>query len=239
MFDQIQALLADNEIFTWPTLLQYWDGTVMTIQLVFISLVLGFFLALPLAVARGARNPILAKGSWLFSYVFRGTPLLIQLYLIYYGLPAIPGIKESFLWDYLAEPLYPCLLAFTLSTAAYSMEIFWGAIKATPKGEIEAAQAYGMSRPTILRRIIIPSALRRALPAYGNEIIFMLHASSIASVVTLMDITGAARDVYALHYAPFEAFTAAAAIYLTITFGLIALFKRLEKRFHRHLQPLS
>ena len=125
----------------------------------------------------------------------------------------------------LKEAFYPALIAFTLNTAAYTTEIFRGAIKATSKGEIEAARAYGMSQNLMMRRIILPSAFRRALPAYGNEVIFMLHASAIASVVTLMDLTGAARFVYARFYAPFDAFLFVAAIYLCLTFAILYFFR--------------
>ena len=171
--------------------------------------------------------------------MFRGTPLLIQLYMIYYGVVFVDGIQDTWLWVILEEPFYPALIAFTLNTAAYTTEIFHGAIKATARGEIEAARAYGMSRSLMMRRIILPSAFRRALPAYGNEVIFMLHASAIASVVTIMDLTGAARFVYARYYAPFDAFLFVAAIYLCLTFAILYLFRYLEKRLLAHLRPVS
>lgn len=239
MNEMMESLFAGNEIFDWPTLLSYWDGAVMTVQLVFLSLVIGLMLAIPLAVLRSSKNWFASRSVWLFTYIFRGTPLLIQLYIIYYGVASIEGIQQTFLWEIFAEAFYPCLIAFALNTAAYTTEIFRGAIAATPRGEVEAAAAYGMSWGKTMRRIILPSALRRALPAYSNEVIFMLHASCIASVVTIIDITGAARDVYAKHYAPFEAFTFAGLIYLSITFMLVFGFKQWEKRWHRHLKPLS
>ena len=233
----LTELLADNRIFTLQTLGYYWDGIVTTTQLVFLSLVIGLLMAIPLAIGRSSRHRWISLPIYLYTYVFRGTPLLIQLYIIYYGVVFFDGIQETFLWPILREAFYPALIAFTLNTAAYTTEIFRGAIKATPRGEIEAARAYGMSDTLVMRRIILPSAFRRALPAYGNEVIFMLHASAIASVVTLMDITGAARFIYARYYAPFEAFLFAAAIYLCLTFTILYFFRYLEKRLLAHLKP--
>ncbi|MCE8025355.1 MULTISPECIES: ABC transporter permease [Halomonadaceae] len=235
----LNELLAGNRIFTPQTIGYYWDGLVLTTQLVFLSLVAGLVLAIPLAIGRSSSRRWISLPIYVYTYVFRGTPLLIQLYIIYYGVVFFDGIQQTFLWPLLREAFYPALIAFTLNTAAYSTEIFRGAIKATPRGEIEAAKAYGMSQGLMMRRIVLPSAFRRALPAYGNEVIFMLHASAIASVVTLMDITGAARFVYARFYAPFEAFLFAAAIYLCLTFAILYFFRYLEKRLLAHLKPQS
>ncbi|MGJ7457731.1 ABC transporter permease [Halomonas sp. RA08-2] len=232
-----QDLLAGNAIFTAQTIGYYWDGLVTTTQLVFLSLVIGLVLAVPLAIGRSSGRRWISLPIYLYTYVFRGTPLLIQLYIIYYGVVFFDGIQETFLWPMLREAFYPALIAFTLNTAAYTTEIFRGAIKATARGEIEAARAYGMSDSLMMRRIILPSAFRRALPAYGNEVIFMLHASAIASVVTLMDLTGAARFIYARYYAPFEAFLFVAAIYLCLTFAILYFFRWLEKRLLGHLRP--
>ncbi len=237
--DWLTALLADNSIFNATTLAHYWSGFTTTVQLVFLSLVAGGMLAIPLAVLRVSPNPWISKPVWLFVYLFRGTPLLIQLYLIYYGVTLIEGIQDSLFWPVFQDAFYPCLIAFALNTAAYTTEILRGAIATTSQGEIEAAKAYGMSKGLMMRRIILPSAFRRALPAYANEVILMLHASSIASVVTLVDLTGAARDIYARFYAPFEAFMFVALIYLCITFALIYLFRALETRLLAHLKPLS
>lgn len=229
--------LESNLIFTPQTLGYYWGGLVTTTQLVFLSLLAGLVLAIPLAIGRSSRHRWISLPIYVYTYVFRGTPLLIQLYLIYYGVVFFEGIQESFLWPLLREAFYPALIAFTLNTAAYTTEIFRGAIKATPRGEIEAARAYGMSQALMMRRIILPSAFRRALPSYGNEVIFMLHASAIASVVTLMDLTGVARFIYARFYAPFEAFLFVAAIYLCLTFTILYFFRFLEKRLLAHLKP--
>ncbi|MGM0521462.1 MAG: ABC transporter permease [Pseudomonadota bacterium] len=239
LINRLEALLAENSIFTLQTLSYYGEGLSTTVQLVFISLIVGLIAAVPLAIGRGSKRRYIKWPIFAYTYVFRGTPLLIQLYLIYYGVVFVDGIQETWLWVILKEPFVPALVAFTLNTAAYTTEIFHGAIKATPKGEIEAARAYGMSPALTLRRIVLPSAFRRALPAYGNEVIFMLHASAIASVVTIMDLTGAARFVYARFYAPFDAFLFVAAIYLCLTFAILYLFRYLEKKLLAHLQPMT
>lgn len=237
--EAILALFDNNEIFNPPTLLHYWDGLVTTVQLVFLSLIIGLILSVPLGILRTSKNPFISKPIWAYVYVFRGTPLLVQLYIIYYGTAQIQGIQDTIWWNILSEAFYPCLLAFILNTAAYTTEIIRGAIENTPKGEIEAAKAYGMSWWLRLRRIVLPNAIRRALPAYANEVIFMLHASAISSVVTIVDLTGAARDIYAKYYAPFEAFLFVACIYLCLTFSIIYAFKKLEDKLMVHTKPLS
>ena len=239
MPDFISQWLNQNDIFTVMTLLEYWNGLVTTVQLVFLSLLIGLVIALPLAILRTVRNPFVSGPIWVFTYLFRGTPLLIQLYIIYYGIAQIPGIQETFWWNIFREPFYPALLAFTLNTAAYTTEIIRGAIIATPMGEIEAAKAYGMSWMLRMRRIILPNAARRAVQAYSNEVIFMLHASAIASVVTMVDLTGAARNIYARTYAPFDAFIFVALIYLMLTFILVFVFRKLENHLLRHQRPAN
>jgi arginine/ornithine transport system permease protein len=226
------------EIFSNPeTYATYWDGAVVTIQMVFLSLVIGGLLAVPMAIMRTSKNRFVSWPVWMFTYIFRGTPLLVQLYMIYYGVALIEGIQQTFWWAIFREAFYPCLIAFALNTAAYTTEIFRGAIEATPRGEIEAAKAYGMSWAKRMKRIILPSAFRRAIPAYSNEVIFMLHASAIASTVTIADLLNAGRMIYARYYAPFDGFIFAGLIYLCLTFGILAVFKQLEKRMLGHLQP--
>ena len=237
MPDFITAWLDQNDVFTTMTMLEYWNGLVQTVQLVFLSLIIGLLVAVPLAILRTNRRWCVSGPVWVYTYLFRGTPLLIQLYIIYYGLAQIPGIQETFWWSIFREPFYPALLAFTLNTAAYTTEIFRGAIAATPQGEIEAAKAYGMSWFLRLRRIVLPSAARRAVQAYSNEVIFMLHASAIASVVTIVDLTGAARNIYSRFYAPFEAFIGVALIYMALTFLLVFAFRKLENHLLRHQRP--
>ncbi|MES1927074.1 ABC transporter permease subunit [Salinisphaera sp. T31B1] len=233
--NDIAPWLSANDIFTPVTLAVYWHGLVSTVQLVFVSLIVGLVLAVPLALMRGSRHAWLNAPVWLFTYVFRGTPLLIQLYLVYYGFAFIPGIQETWLWFFLEGPIYPALFTFTLNTAAYTTEIFRGAIRATDRGEIEAARAYGMSTAQTYRRIVLPSAFRRALPAYGNEVIFMLHASAIASAVTITDLTGAAYDTYSDYNAAFAPFLFAALVYMVLSFAIQLTFRLLEHRLLRHL----
>ncbi len=217
----------------------YFTGLKNTIILVSISLVLGLVLAVPLAILRNYGNPLVQLPIRAFVYFFRGTPLLVQMFLVYYGFGQFDLIKDSLLWSFFREAYLCALFAFTLNTGAYTTEILRGAIKATPHGEIEAAMAAGMSRSLMVRRIILPSAFRRALPAYSNEIIFMLHGSSLASVITIVDITGAARIINSRFYSPYEAFLTAAVFYMAITFLIVFLVKKLEIRWFAHLQPQS
>ncbi len=168
-------------------------------------------------------------------FFFRGTPLLIQLYLIYYGLSQLIVVQGT-LWQ---EAWFCALFAFVLNTAAYTAEIIRGAINSMPKGEIEAAKAYGMSTPQAFRRVILPSSLRRALPAYSNEVIFMVHGSAVAGIVTIVDLTGAARIVNSRYYAPFESFLFAGICYMMLTFVIIWGFRKLEGHWMKHLRPLS
>ena len=215
----------------------YLEGLKNTVILVSLSLLIGLILAIPLAVLRTSKHLVFQAPVRAYIYFFRGTPLLVQMFLVYYGFGQFEILKESFLWPLFKEAYFCALFAFTLNTCAYTTEIIRGAMVATPHGEIEAAIAAGMSRLTMLRRIILPSAFRRALPAYSNEIIFMLHGSSLASVITIIDITGAARIINSRYYSPYEAFLTAAILYMAITFSIVFLIKMLEKRWHAHLQP--
>ena len=215
----------------------YLEGLKNTLILVTISLTFGLVFAIPLAVLRTSGNLYIQMPIRAFVYFFRGTPLLVQMFLVYYGFGQFEFMKESFLWPLFKEAYFCALFTFSLNTCAYTTEIFRGAIVATPHGEIEAARAAGMSTMLMLRRIVLPSAFRRALPAYSNEIIFMLHGSALASVITIIDITGAARIINSRFYSPYEAFLTAGAFYMTITFTFVFLIRRLEKRWHGHLQP--
>ena len=235
--EALEQLLASNEIFTLATLAEYWTGLVATVQLVILSLIAGLILSFPMALMRSSGKAWLSMPVWFFTYIFRGTPLIVQLYIIYYG--SSFTLQDTFLWPIFREAFYPALLAFTLNTAAYTAEILRGAIEATPRSEIEAAKAYGMNWWKRIRRIILPSAIRRALPAYSNEVMFMLHASAIASTVTILDLTGAAFNIYSRYYAPFEAFIFVACIYLCLTFCIIFIFRQLENRMMAHLKPAS
>ncbi|HGF3721478.1 TPA: ABC transporter permease [Vibrio parahaemolyticus] len=213
----------------------YLQGLWTTVWLVGISLVIGLCVSVPLAIARNSTNYALSLPSWGFIYFFRGTPLLVQLYLIYYGMDQFFPVKDT-LWEH---AWFCALVAFVLNTSAYTAEIIRGAINGLPKGEVEAAKAYGMSKFMTYKRIILPSALRRVLPAYSNEVIFMLHGSAVAGIVTIVDLTGAARLVNSRYYAPFESFLTAGLFYMSLTFIILWCFKRAEKRFLAYLRPLS
>ncbi len=213
----------------------YFEGLWTTIWLVGLALIIGICVAIPLAIARNSKNYLISLPSWGYIYFFRGTPLLVQLYLIYYGMDQFFPVKDT-LWE---NAWFCALVSFVLNTSAYTAEIVRGAINGLPKGEVEAAKAYGMGVVKIYRRIILPSALRRALPAYSNEVIFMIHGSAVAGIVTIMDLTGAARLVNSRYYAPFESFLTAGLFYMCLTFTVIWLFKGAEKKFLRYLRPLS
>ena len=214
----------------------YAEGLWVTVQLVALSLVCGLALAIPIALLAASRRWFLALPAKVYVYVFRGTPLLIQMYIIYYGLAQFEAVRDSLFWPVLREAYWCALLSFALNTAGYTGEILRGAIANTSHGEIEAARSVGMSRSLIYRRIVLPSAFRRALPAYGNEVIFMLHGSALAGVITLVDLFGAARIVNSRYFVPFESFIAAGVFYLCLTFAIAWLFKRWERRWHAHLR---
>jgi arginine/ornithine transport system permease protein len=231
----------DTAVIT-GNLAEFAAGAWLTLHLVFVSCLVGLALAIPLAVLRVSRNRLVAGPVGVYTYFFRGTPMLVQLLLIYYGLAQFQWLQDQWqaenpFWLLFREPYFCALLAFALNTCAYTTEIVAGSIRNVPNGEVEAAQAMGMPHSTLLRRIVLPSALRRAIPAYSNEIILMLQGSAIASAVTLVDITGAARNVYSRHFAPFEAFVFAGLIYLVLTFALVGLFRLAELRWLAHLQP--
>ena len=228
-------------IFDYNVILQslplYFGGVLVTLKILLISLACGLALAIPLGLMRVSKSALVNFPAWLYTYVIRGTPMLVQLFLIYYGLAQFEAVRESLLWPYFSSATFCACLAFAINTSAYSAEILAGSLKATPHGEIEAGRAVGMSRVTLYRRILLPSALRRALPQYSNEVIMMLHTTSLASIVTLIDITGAARTVSSRYYMPFEAFITAGLFYLVLTFILVRLFKLAEGRWLAHLAP--
>ena len=221
----------------WDSLPLYFGGVLVTLKLLLIALAFGLLLAVPLALMRVSKHPAINFPAWLYTYVIRGTPMLVQLFLIYYGLAQFDAVKNSVLWPWLSNATFCACLAFAINTSAYTAEILAGSLKATPHGEIEAAKAMGMSRIKLYRRILLPSALRRALPQYSNEVIMMLHTTSLASVVTLIDITGAAKTVSSQYYLPFEAYITAGAFYLCLTFILVRLFKLAERRWLSYLAP--
>jgi len=221
----------------WNSLPLYFGGVLVTLKLLLIALLFGLLLAVPLALMRVSKRRAVNLPAWLYTYAIRGTPMLVQLYLIYYGFGQFDAVKASVFWPWLSDATFCACLAFAINTSAYSAEILAGSLKATPYGEIEAAKAIGMTRFKLYSRILLPSALRRALPQYSNEVIMMLHATSLASVVTLVDITGAAKTVNSQFYLPFEAYITAGVFYLLLTFILVRLFKLAERRWLAYLAP--
>lgn len=215
----------------------YLQGLWVTVQLVVMALACGMVLAIPIALLRTSKNLLISFVPWAFIYFFRGTPLLVQMFMIYHGMGQFEPVRESFLWPVFKEAYWCALLAFSLNTAAYTAEILRGAIEQTFYGEVEAARACGMSKATIYRRVILPSAFRRALPSYGNEVIFMLHGSALAGVITIVDLFGAAKIVNSRFFVPFESYITAGFFYLCCTFLIVWGFKIWEKRWHAHLRP--
>ncbi len=222
----------DLVLQNWPLFAR---GVWITLELTAIALAVGFCIALPAGIARARRvrwvTPLLGG----YVYLFRGTPLLVQTFIIYYGLSQFGWIRDSWAWIFLREPWWCAVIAFSLNSGAYATEIIRGAIETTPKGELEAARALGLSPRQVDALVLIPSALRRALPQYGNEVVFMLHGSAIASVITLQDILGAGRTLNAKFYLAYEGFLTAAILYMAITFAIVAIFRGLERRYLQHL----
>ena len=217
---------------------RHWDlflsGVWVTLHLTALALFFGFLIALPasLSLARRSRFSPLVRA---YVYVFRGTPLLVQTYLVYYGLAQFEFIRESWSWYFLREAWWCAVIVFSLNSGAYAAEILRGAIATTPKGEIDGAKALGLSERQVTWLILLPSALRRALPQYGNEVVFMLHGTVVASIITIQDILGVGRTVNAKYYIAYEGLRSAAALYMLITFTLVWVFRRVERRYLRHL----
>jgi octopine/nopaline transport system permease protein len=203
----------------------------LTIELTLLSLFFGIFVGVFFAILRTSKNKILYYLSYYYSYIFRGTPLLVQIFIIYFGLGQVEWIRESFLWLILKEPYSCAILAFTLNTGAYTSEILRSAFQTIKPGIIEAGKSLGISNKIIFYKIQIPVAIRQSLPAYGNEIILMMKGTSLASTVTLMDITGVAKYIISTTFKPIEVFIVAGGIYLFMTFLIHNLIKYLERRY--------
>ena len=215
-------------IIKWlPKLL---EGAYLTLELVAIAVLVGLLIAIPLGMARASRHWYVRVLPFSYIFFFRGTPLLLQLFLVYYGLAQFDAVRQGPLWPYLRDPYWCALIAMTMHTAAYIAEIIRGAIQAVPPGEVEAARSLGMSRAQTMWHIILPRAARIGLPAYSNEVILMLKASSLASTITLLELTGMARTIIARTYLPVEIFFAAGLFYLAMTFILVQIFRWLERK---------
>jgi len=211
------------------------DGVRITVEVVLISCGIGFVLAYLLALARMSRSRVLSALSLSYATFFRGTPLLCQLYLVYYGAGEIrPSLADAGLWWFFRDSFYCCLFAFTLNTAAYQSEILRGAVQSVPKGQIEAARALGLSRFAIARHVVWPQALLVALRPLGNELIGMIKASALAAIVTLLDLMGQTRFVFARTF-DFSVYLYAAVIYLAMTQAISRLWNWIEGKLSRHL----
>ena len=207
------------------------NAAFITIQLLSLSLLIGLFIGLVAAILRLNKNIFINKLAYGYSYLFRGTPLLVQIYIIYFGLGNIEFIRSTFLWVFLKEPFWCAIIAFALNTGAYTSEILRSAFQTIKPGVIEAGKSLGISNRIIFYKIQIPIAIRQSLPAYGNEIILMLKGTSLASTVTIMDLTGVAKHIISTTFKPVEVFILAGSIYLFMTFIIHNVIKFLEKKY--------
>ena len=216
-------------INSFPKLL---NATLITLKLLSASLFFGLFIGLLFAVLRMNKNLIINKFAYGYSYLFRGTPLLVQIFIIYFGLGQIEYLRSTILWVILKEPYWCAIIAFALNTGAYTSEILRSAFQTIKPGYIEAGKSLGISSKIIFYKIQIPIANRQSLPAYGNEIILMLKGTSLASTVTLMDLTGVAKYIISTTFKPIEVFIVAGSIYLFMTFLVHNTIKYLERKFN-------
>ena len=213
---------------SFPKLL---GAAVITLKLLSVSLIVGLFIGLIFAILRLNKNIFINKFAYGYSYIFRGTPLLVQIFIIYFGLGQIESLRSSFLWVILKEPYWCAIIAFALNTGAYTSEILRSAFQTIKPGVIEAGKSLGISNKIIFYKIQIPIAIRQSLPAYGNEIILMMKGTSLASTVTIMDLTGVAKYIISTTFKPIEVFIVAGGIYLFMTFIIHNLIKFLEKKY--------
>ena len=217
----------DLMINSLPKLL---SATLTTLKLLSLSLIFGLIIGLIFAIMRLSKNKLISNFSYGFSYVFRGTPLLVQIFIIYFGLGQIEYLRSTILWTILKEPYWCAIIAFSLNTGAYTSEILRSAFQTIKPGLIEAGKSLGISRKIIFYKIQIPIAIKQSLPAYGNEIILMLKGTSLASTVTLMDLTGVAKYIISTTFKPVEVFIVAGSIYLFLTFLIHNFIKFAEKK---------
>ena len=215
-------------INSFPKLL---NAAVITLKLLSVSLIIGLFIGLLFAILRLNKNILINKFAYGYSYIFRGTPLLVQIFIIYFGLGQIEYLRSTFLWVILKEPYWCAIIAFALNTGAYTSEILRSAFETIKLGLIEAGKSLGISNRIIFYKIQIPVAIRQSLPAYGNEIILMMKGTSLASTVTIMDLTGVAKYIISTTFKPIEVFIVAGGIYLFMTFCIHNLIKFLEKKY--------
>ncbi|MFQ3188570.1 MAG: octopine/nopaline transport system permease protein [Gammaproteobacteria bacterium] len=209
-------------------------GLGITLQLLLVSGFLGLLLAILLLLMRISGKFYLDWIAQVYIYVFRGTPILVQIFIIYYGLPQFEAIRESMFWHILREPTGCAILALTLNTGAYVSEILRGGVLSVDKGLLEAGSALGMSARQKFIYITAPLATRLSLPAYSNDVISLLKSTALASTITITDMTGIARTIVADTYAPYEVFISLAIVYMIFTFGLQKLFGVIERYLGRY-----
>ncbi|AKH21972.1 ABC transporter permease [Sedimenticola thiotaurini] len=219
----------------WENLPKLLQGAQLTLEITVISLLIGLAIAIPFALMRLSRHAVLWMPAYAYILYFRGTPLLVQLFLIYYGSGQFRAeLSDLGLWGFFRDAYFCGVVALTLNTGAYTAEILRGAIQAVPAGDIEAARACGMSKVLMYRRIILPKAIRLAWPMYGNEVVFLMQATSLVSVITLLDLTGVAGRIISKTFAVYEIYITTAVLYLIITYAIVFVFRRIERRLNRH-----
>ena len=211
-------------------------GIGLTLQLLVLASILGTILAVIIALMRISNIPLLNWPAIVYIYIFRGTPMLVQIFVIYYGLSQFQTIRDSFLWIALREPFWCAIIAFSLNAGAYTAEILRGAIQGVDKGLLKASTALGLSKSQSFVHITTPIAIRLALPAFGNETISLLKSTALASIITMFDITGVARTIMAETFAPYEVFISAAIVYLFLAWFIQLGITIAEKRFNRYMQ---
>lgn len=218
----------------WLTLVQYLPvlmlGAVTTIEITLLVVLLGFVIALPVAIARNSASPLARGFAQSFTFFFRGAPILAVLFLLYYGLPQIPGIKESVLWHVIERPMPIAVFALSLNSAGFLAEIFAVALRNVPIGEVEAARAFGFSRVATFFRFTLPAAARLSLRSYGNELVFVLKGTAAVNFITITDLIGAANQVYLNTFDPFTPLLIAGAIYLVFALLIVTGIRLLERR---------
>ena len=215
----------------YESFFQILKGLGTSLEIILLSLMLGLILSIFIVIMRLSKNMALNTFSRSFVFVIRGTPLLVQIYFIYYGLAQFPAVRDSIVWIVLKEPFWCGVLALTINTAAYTSEIIRSGLNSIIKGQIESATAFGMTKFMAFKRILLPQAVRQSIPAYSNEIILMIKASSLVSIITIMEMTGIARKIISKTFAPIEVFIAAGIIYLILNYLVTEIFKKIEKRY--------
>ncbi|MEZ5732527.1 MAG: ABC transporter permease [Paracoccaceae bacterium] len=209
-------------------------GIGLTFQLMILSGFLGLLLAIAIMLMRVSGKWYLSWPAQVYIYVFRGTPILVQIFIVYYGFPQLGFIRESIFWPIFRDPFGCAIVALTLNVGAYVSEILRGGVLGVDRGVLEAGEALGLSKSQRFIYLTTPIATRLALPAYGNDLISLLKSTALASTITLMDMTGIARTIVAQTYAPYEIFISLAIIYMVLTFFIQKLLGRIERYVGRY-----